>query len=111
MKAVRLTRRAESRLEEIAIWTISNFGPARAETYERRLIDRLHGLSIGELPRGRSCQLLVHGLAGATGLCYIKEGGHYIVYRETDEQIQVIDFVHGARDIEGILRELKEGGE
>jgi toxin ParE1/3/4 len=106
VKEAKLTRRAESRLEEIASWTISRFGLAQANKYERQLIERLRALAKGELPRGRACDLLVRGLTGAVGLSYIREGGHFIIYRETDDQIQVIDFVHGARDIEAFLREL-----
>ena len=110
MKEVKLTRRAEHRLEEIASWTLSYFGAAQADRYERHLIKRLQALAIGELPRGRACDLLVQGLTEATDLRYIREGGHFIIYRETDDQIHVIDFVHGARDIEAILRELGDPG-
>ncbi len=108
MKEIRLTRRAQTRLEEIAAWTIEHFGTAQAEGYERRLIARLRALAAGQLPRGRPCDALVRGEAGATGLCYFREGGHFIIYRETDDRIVVIDFVHGARDLEGILKELGE---
>ena len=111
MKKVKLARHAESRLEEIAAWTFLHFGPAQAGKYERQLIKRLHALAVGELPRGRSCDLLVQGLTETTGLRYIRESGHFIIYRETDDQIHVIDFVHGVRDIEGILMDIEEGGE
>jgi plasmid stabilization system protein ParE len=108
VKEVKLTRRAERRLKEIAAWTISRFGPAQADQYERQLIERLHALAIGELPKGRACDVLVQGLTEATGLRYIQLGGHFIIYRETGDEIQVIDFVHGARDIESIVNELGE---
>ncbi|MCP5369037.1 MAG: type II toxin-antitoxin system RelE/ParE family toxin [Hyphomicrobiales bacterium] len=106
MKSVRLTRRAASRLEDIAAWTIDHFGPAQASKYEGQLIRRLNALAAGDPPRGRSCSLLAPGLTAAAGLLYVREGGHFIVYRETDVAIQVIDFIHGARDLDGILRDL-----
>ena len=110
MKEVKLTRRAEHRLKEIAVWTISRFGPAQAEKYEGQLIERLHALALGKIPRGRSCELLLQGLTEATGLRYVQVGGHFIIYREAGDEIQVIDFVHGARDIEGLVDDLGETG-
>lgn len=106
VKTVRLTRRAESRLEDIAAWTISHFGADQAQEYEKRLINRLHDLAVGELPRGRPCDLLVQGLTEATDLHYIQEGGHFIIYRQTAKEIHILDFIHGARDIKGILKDL-----
>jgi plasmid stabilization system protein ParE len=108
VKTVQLTRRAAHRLEEIAAWTIARFGLAQAKKYEQQLIERLNALANGELPRGRPCDLLVQGLTEAAGLHYIRAGGHIVIYRETEDQIQVIDFVHGARDVEAILKELRE---
>jgi plasmid stabilization system protein ParE len=96
------------RLEEIAHWTISKFGLSQAEQYERGLIDRLYALSRGELPPGRSCEALLAGRSGAKGLFYFREGGHFIIYRETDDLIVVIDFIHGARDLEAILIDLTD---
>ena len=110
MKEVKLTCRAEYRPEEIAGWTISRFGHAPANKYERQLIKRLQALARREFPKGRACDLLVRELTEATGFLFIREGGHFIICRETDDQIHVIDFVHGARDIEAILRELGDPG-
>ena len=106
MKSVKLTRQAEARLEEIAYWTIERFGVAKAEQYEQRLIDRLQALSNGDLPKGRKCDSLVREGNGPRGLLYLCEGGHYIIYRESDDLIVVVDFVHGARDLEAILKDL-----
>ncbi len=53
---------------------------------------------------------MLQGLTEATGLRYVQVGGHFIIYREAGDEIQVIDFVHGARDIEGIVDDLGETG-
>ena len=106
MKSVKLARQAEARLEEIARWTIERFGLAQAEKYELRLIDRLDALSKGEPPHGQSCEALLAGKPEANGLLFVREGGHYIIYKEFDDLIVVIDFIHGVRDLEAILADL-----
>lgn len=106
MKQIRLTRRAETRLREIAGWTIDRYGPTQARKYEENLVHRLRALAVGEAPHGKSCGALVSGVPGADSLQYYREGGHYIIFRETADALIVIDFVHGARDLEGILADL-----
>lgn len=105
MKAIRLTRRAEARLEEIAGWTIDRFGPEQARIYEAQLIHRLQALADGEPPHGKRCEI-AGGAVGAEDLQYYREGGHYIVFRDTADALIVIDFVHGARNFERILADL-----
>jgi plasmid stabilization system protein ParE len=109
VKTVRLTRQAEARLVDIVDWTMSNFSGEQADRYEQQLIGRLDALARGESPKGRSCALLAPGVVARDDLLYIKEGGHYIIYRESDDLIAVIDFMHGARDLAAILRELQGG--
>lgn len=105
MKAIRLTRRAEARLEEIAGWTIDRFGPEQARIYEAQLIHRLQALADGEPPHGKRCEI-AGGAVGAKDLRYYRESGHYIVFRDTADALIVIDFVHGARNFERILADL-----
>ncbi len=106
MKRVRLTVRAETHLTEILRFSIERWGAERAEAYKSQIEDRLFALASGSPPHGRSCELLVADLIDAPGLKYYREGGHYIIYRETAETLVVYDFIHQARNLEALLQDL-----
>lgn len=106
MKPFRLTRQAEARLADIALWTVDSFGVDQARRYERELINRLKALASGNPPHGRPCGLLIPGEDSGDDLYYYQQGRHYIVYRDTPELLIVVDFVHGSRDLPRILEEL-----
>lgn len=106
MKAIRLTRRARARLEEIAGWTLDRFGLTQAEKYEKQLLARLKALAAGRPPHGRPCALLVRSRIDAADLKYLREGGHYIIFRDRQDAVVIIDFIHGARHLENILASL-----
>ncbi|MBL6929545.1 MAG: type II toxin-antitoxin system RelE/ParE family toxin [Rhodospirillales bacterium] len=110
MKPLRLTPQAHKRLSEIAQWTITNFGHKQAAAYERDLINRLNALAKGDLPKGRPCTALFPESADITDLNFIREGAHFIIYRDTPTEIQILDFVHGSRDLETILDDLSDDG-
>jgi plasmid stabilization system protein ParE len=102
----RLSPQAEQSLEEIIGWTIDHFGIEQAAKYKDQLISRLSALAAGDMPQGRSCNSLLEGRRDAADLEYYREGRHFIIYRNTSEEILVLDFVHGSRDLTGILDEL-----
>jgi len=102
-----LTPRAVARLAGIFEWTIERFGLPRAEAYCRDLLRRCTALASGSPPHGRSCEALLGKQADPADLYFYREGGHYIIYRKTEGRLIVIDFVHGARDFEGLLNDLK----
>lgn len=112
MKAIRLTLQAQARLEEIAGWTLERFGPAQAEKYEMQLLARLKALASGRPPHGRSCSLLVPSRKDLADLKYLRESGHYIIFRDRRDALIIIDFIHGARNMESILAVLaRENGD
>lgn len=45
-------------------------------------------------------------LVGADQLRYSIVGRHYLIYRDTGGELQVIDFIHGARDLETLMQTL-----
>lgn len=106
MKPFRLTRQAEARLSEIAEWIVSNFGRSQALVYERQLIKRLNSLASGEPPHGRPCGILVSSECSNDDLLYYREGRHYIIFQDAPKQLTVIDFVHGSRNLPGVLEGL-----
>lgn len=108
MKPYRLTPRAEARLTEIAGWTIDNFDVEQALRYEQQLIDRLGALARGDLPHGKRCEQLLPGpRKNMPELWYYREGRHYIVYQDLADRLIVIDFIHGSRNLEQLLAEMK----
>ena len=110
MRGYRLSPQAEQTLEDIIGWTIDHFGIDQAARYKDQLISRLSTLAADDMPHGRSCNSLLAGKRDAVDLEYYREGRHYIIYRNTSEGIFVLDFVHGSRDLDGILDELSIQG-
>lgn len=106
MRVYRLSPQAEQTLEGIIGWTIDHFGVEQAINYKDQLINRLARLAAGELPQGRPCSVLLAGARKASDLQYYREGRHYIVFRNTDEGLCVVDFVHGSRDLEAVIQSL-----
>lgn len=107
MKHWRLTPRAEHSLTIIARWTIDNFGTRQAERYRTQLIDRIEAIAAGAFPAGRSCSALVPGVIGADDLRYSLVGRHHVIYREIGDELQIVDFIHGARNVEAVLSDIR----
>lgn len=106
MKEITLARVAESALGEIFDYSIANWGRARAAAYKRRLLAGIRALARDEPPHSRPCEVLMAGKRPATGLGYVREGSHLIFLRETAERIEVVDFLHGSRDLERLIDRL-----
>jgi len=107
VKAWRLTPRAEDSLTEIFIWTIENFGERQAVAYQDGLIERIHHIAKGKPPHPRPCEVLMAGRSGAEGLMYYREGGHYIILRETDDRLDVLEFLHQSSNLPAHLGRLE----
>ena len=48
----------------------------------------------------------MQGKRNAAGLCYCREGSHFIVVRETATRIEVVDFIHQNRDLDRLIDRL-----
>ncbi len=88
------------------IWTIENFGERQAISYQDGLIARINKLASGTPPYGRSCDGLIGGRTGAENLTYYREGGHYIIMRDTDEYLEVLEFFHQSSNLPHHLERL-----
>ena len=106
MKEIRLSHDAQARLHEIARWTVERFGRAQARAYRDRLIRRIEALAAGEPPHARPCEAILASRRSANGLCYIREGSHYIMLRETPDSLDIVDFIHDRRDLDRIIQQL-----
>jgi plasmid stabilization system protein ParE len=107
VKPWQLTRCAERSLAEILAWTIKRFGEHQAVAYCDALIERIDAIAAGLPPHPRPCGLLMRGHPGAADLVYYREGGHYIVMRDSDEVLIVLEFFHQASDLPRLLQALE----
>ena len=106
MKPWRLTRRAERSLVDIFAWTIEQFGERQAIAYRDALIERIDLIAQGQPPLPRPCGLLMQGHSSADDLVYYREGGHYIVMRDSEDALIVLEFFHQATDLPRHLQTL-----
>lgn len=106
MKPWRLTPLAEGNLADIAVWTVDGFGQAQAIHYRDALIARINALAAGVLPHPRPCSVLMQPRSSISRLTYFREGGHYIIMRETDELLEIIGFLHESSNLPDLLEAL-----
>ena len=103
MKAVRVSPAAAAALTDILEYSIERWGPDRAEQYKKKLLDRVRAVARGEPPHPRPCEILMKGRRSAAGLCYCAVGSHFIVLRETDSLVEIVEFVHQGRNLERLV--------
>ncbi len=107
MKPVRLTRRAEARLTDIAAWTAERFGSRQADRYEAELLERVGALARGEAVT-RSCAALLPEGAPAADLRYLRMRRHYVIFVDRGREVVILDFVHTSRNLEVVLNDLDD---
>ena len=96
-RSLRLTRRAEESLVEIATWTIENFGLEQAELYENEVLTRCQAILNG-LAHSRSCAVLVDD---AADLRFARAGEHFLVFLDQPDQVIIVDILHSRSDLPG----------
>ena len=106
MKAIVYSPAALARFEEIIEFTIETFGAAQADDYTARLVARLDALASGEMPRARPCELLLQGVREASGLTYYREGSHFLILRETEDRLNVVEILHVRMNLDEQLQRL-----
>jgi len=108
-RTLRLTRRAEESLVDIARWTIEKFGVLQAEIYEAELLARCDAILKGQA-HSRSCAALVEG---AEDLRFLRAGEHFLVFLDRPDAVVIVDILHSRSDLPrhvAALTELKSGG-
>ena len=103
MKEIRISPAAEDALADILEYSIDQWGLAGAELYKDQLLERVRSVARGELPHPRPCSVLVQGERAGTGLCYCREGRHFIILRESNARIDIVDFLHESRDLDRLI--------
>lgn len=94
-RSLRLTRRAEASLVEIAIWTIEQFGLKQAELYENEVLTRCQAILNGQA-HSRSCAVLVDE---AADLRFARAGEHFLVFLDQPDEVIIVDILHSRSDL------------
>lgn len=94
-RSLRLTRRAEASLVEIAKWTIEQFGLKQADLYEAELLTRCQAILNGQA-HSRSCAVLVDN---AADLRCARAGEHFLVYLDQPDEVIIVDILHSRSDL------------
>ena len=111
MKEVVFAPAALASFDDILDYTVSKFGESQADAYTNQLIVRIEALASGEGPRARSCSLLMQTITDAGGLTYYREGGHFIILRESAERLEVVEILHGRMNLDRHLERLANTSE
>jgi toxin ParE1/3/4 len=106
MKPFSLSFRAETSLDQIGAYSRENFGKARGQAYVAALLDRCRAIASGRLPTRYCRDVFAPSLRAE--LRYTRSGRHFIIFLETPDEIQIIDFIHQSADIGGRLESPEE---
>ncbi|MEP2658650.1 MAG: type II toxin-antitoxin system RelE/ParE family toxin [Sedimentitalea sp.] len=82
-------------MDEIARWTIPNFGSEQADFYEAEIIDRCEAIARGTT-LSRSCSILVDE---AQELQFARAGEHFLVFLDQPNEPIVVEILHSRSDI------------
>ena len=96
-RSLRLTRRAEASLVEIAKWTIEKFGLKQAELYENEVLTRCQAILNGQA-HSRSCAVLIDN---AADLRFARAGEHFLVFLDQPDEVIIVDILHSRSDLPG----------
>lgn len=94
-RCLRLTRRAEASLVEIAKWTIERFGLKQAELYENEVLTRCQAILNGQA-HSRSCAVLVDD---AADLRFARAGEHFLLFLDQPDEVIIVDILHSRSDL------------
>jgi plasmid stabilization system protein ParE len=94
-RSLRLTRRAEASLVEIARWTIEQFGLEQAELYENEVLTRCQAILNGQA-HSRSCAVLVDN---AVDLRFARAGEHFLVFLDQPDEVIIVYILHSRSDL------------
>ncbi|MFC3632133.1 type II toxin-antitoxin system RelE/ParE family toxin [Paracoccus angustae] len=103
MRSLRLTRRAEASLVEIATWTKQTFGRAQADLYEAELLDRCQAI-LNRQAHSRSCAILVDD---ADDLRFVRAGEHFVVFLDHPDEVIIVDILHSRSNLPRHVAALK----
>jgi len=106
VKQLLYTPAARASLEELFAWPLNRFGASQADRYAAQLAGRLERLLTGDAVGVMSCSRLLPNDPRARALKLAREGRHFIVFRETEDALEIVEIFHGRMDIEARIARL-----
>ena len=94
-RSLRLTRRSEESLVEIAKWTIEQFGLKQADLYEAELLTHCQAILNGQ-SHSRICAVLIDD---AADLRFARAGEHFLVFLDQPDEVIIVDILHSRSDL------------
>lgn len=105
-KYITFTPTAAQTLEDIALWTMENFGPGQADVYLSALLSRCDALLKGDVFYRRPASFSAE--FPDTPLLLAKAESHFNVFAEIGDEYLIIDFLHERSDLPAKLEKLSE---
>jgi len=96
-KPYRLSPHATQDLEDIWLYTSTNWSLEQADRYHRSLVAEIEGLSSG-FKKGRTSSV-------RAGIMKRPCKSHVIWYRDLPDRLEIIRILHGAQDVERHLHD------
>lgn len=103
IRRLRYLPRAEASLDAIADWTFDGFGPSQARRYIAALRDACQRVAEGTAATRSVREALAPG--APPDLRFVKAGSHYVLFRDTTDEVVILDVLHEAMDVPGRARE------
>jgi toxin ParE1/3/4 len=101
MRRYVLSERAKISFREIGLYSRDRYGVEQMRFYLDGLLDRCRAIAAGQVVH-QSCRA-VFADDLREDLRFARAGQHYVIFLETDTQVQIVDFLHQAADISGRL--------
>lgn len=101
MKRLELSDRAEASLSDIALWTLERFGRAQMDRYVDELLAKSWDIAAGRAHHQSCRTIFADDLRD--NLRFARAGSHYVIFVETETEVQIVDFLHQNADIAGRL--------
>ena len=108
MRSWSLTRQAESRLFEIAVWTKEHFGERQAAAYAEDLIEKCQALAAGTA-LSCDCRRLIRADM-PENLRFARVGQHFVVFLDAPDRMTSVDFLNVRSDLPYQLDRLADKG-
>ena len=101
MKPFVFSDRAEASFESILEWTFENYGGRQLDKYRDILLERCRAIGQGSALH-QSCRVMFADDL-REDLRFARAGNHFVIFVESADEVQIVDFLHQSADIAGRL--------
>lgn len=101
MRGFTFSDRAEQSFDDILEWTFETFGGAQMVRYHDLLLSACQAIAAGRAHHQSCRTIFADDLR--ENLRFARAGSHYVIFVETETEVQIVDFLHQSTDIAGHL--------